>query len=57
MKKVSHKPFEIWLKQQNTHDRVQPVAGTSLDTELIKLRVYRTPKPTFWQRLKGRFHE
>ncbi|GAB7171408.1 MULTISPECIES: hypothetical protein [Lactiplantibacillus] len=53
MRKVPHKPFEIWLKQQNTHDRMQPVVGTALDAYLIKLRVYHTLKPTLWQRLKG----
>lgn len=53
MTKVPREPFEIWLKDQNTHDRVQPVAGTALDAYFIKLRVYHTLKPTLWQRLKG----
>ena len=53
MKKVSRKPFEIWLKQQNTHDRVQPVTGIKSDVYLINLCVHHTLKRGFWQRLKG----
>jgi len=53
MKKVSHKPFENWRKQQNTHDWAQPIAGTKLELNQIYLRVYHTPKPTVWQRLWG----
>jgi len=55
MKKVSRKPFETWLKQQNTHHRLQPVAGTKLDARLIKSRVYHTPKPSVWQRVRRWF--
>ncbi|WP_171000622.1 hypothetical protein [Lactiplantibacillus pingfangensis] len=55
MKKVSRVPFEIWLKQQNTHHRLQPVAGTKLEVNQIYLRVYHTPKPSVWQRVRGWF--
>lgn len=53
MKKVSHKPFEIWLEQQNTHDRVQPITGIKSDVYLINLQLHHTPKPSVWQRVRG----
>ncbi|VDG31498.1 hypothetical protein [Lactobacillus plantarum] [Lactiplantibacillus mudanjiangensis] len=53
MKKVPRRPFEIWLKSQNTHDRVQPVTGTKLENKQNILCIYHTLKPTLWQRLKG----
>jgi len=53
MKKVSRRPFEDWLKQQNTHSRVQPAMGTKLEINQTILCIYHTPKPSFWQRLKG----
>ncbi|WP_338231019.1 hypothetical protein [Lactiplantibacillus paraxiangfangensis] len=40
-------------KLKNTYDRVQPVTGTRLKDNQIKLRVYRKPQLTFWQQLKG----
>lgn len=58
MKIYSHKPFGIWLKQQNTCYRVQPVTGTKLKNNQIKLHVYGTSRKNLWQQLKGIFtHE
>lgn len=53
MRKVPRKPFEIWLEQQNTHHRLQPVAGTKLEIAQIIFRVNNTPKQTFLQRVRG----
>lgn len=55
MKKVTRKPFDIWLEQQNTHTRLQPTAGTKLDACLINSCVYHTPKPSVWQRVRRWF--
>lgn len=51
MRKVSHKPFEIWLEQQNTHDRLHPNAGIELKANQTNLQVYRTSKTNLLQRL------
>ena len=53
MSKVSRKVFEAGFKQQNTHTRLQPNAGTKLDARLINLCIYHTPKPSVWQRVRG----
>ncbi len=58
MRKVNHKPFEEWQAEQNTCYRVQPVTGTRLKNNQIKLQVYRTSRMHLWQQLKGFFtHE
>ena len=53
MRKVAHKPFEIWLKQQNTHDRLHPNAGMNIEIYQTNSHVYRTTKLSFLQRLRG----
>lgn len=58
MKIYSHKPFEEWQAKQNACYRVQPVTGTKLKNNQIKLQVYGTPRMNPWQQLKGMFtHE
>ena len=58
MRKVSYKPFEEWQAEQNTCYRVQPVTGTKLKNNQIKLHVYGTSRKNLWQQLKGTFtHE
>lgn len=53
MRKVPRKPFEIWLEQQNTHDRLHPNVGIDLSANQTNLHVYRTSKTHLLQRLWG----
>lgn len=53
MRKVPHKPFEIWVKQQNTQHRAQPASGIELKTKHTSLHVYRTPQMNLLQRSEG----
>lgn len=58
MRIYSHKSFEEWRAEQNTCYRVQPVTGTKLKNNQIKLHVYGTSRKNLWQQLKGTFtHE
>ncbi|MGQ2381751.1 hypothetical protein ACT543_03700 [Lactiplantibacillus plantarum] len=54
IRKVSHKPFDVWLKAQNkTRHRLQPMSGTKDDLLRIVSKVYFKTKPTLRQRLWG----
>lgn len=58
MKIYSHELFDEWQAKQNTCYRVQPVTGTKLKNNQIKLHVYGTSRKNLWQQLKGTFtHE
>ncbi|VDG18277.1 Hypothetical protein [Lactobacillus plantarum ZJ316] [Lactiplantibacillus mudanjiangensis] len=41
---------------KNTYQRVQPLVGTRLKDNQIKLRAYHTPRLSWWQQLKGSLH-